>query len=205
MRRLLLLLLLATATALPAAPYRNERCGIELDLPRGWAVGEWGSDWWKHDLRKQDVRCDLGIRPEGWAARAKKSDGFLEPYAIEILVVDQPFRKVARFGGFRQVREFPHGNDDLPGRLGKLEPDEWTIMVRQGDERAEQFHTACCQGVRGATWSHAWNAKNEVGTTTSDVVVLNDRKRHSVYIATQVSEEFTTELKRIVDTFRFIR
>jgi hypothetical protein len=205
MRRLLLLLLLAAATSLRAAPYRNDRCGVAFDLPQGWVVGQWGDDGWKHRLQKKDIRCDLGIRPKGWAERAEKSDGFLMPYAIEILVVDQPFRKVARFGGFMQVREFPHGNDDLPGRLGRLAPDDWTISEREGDERAEQFHTACCQGVRGTSWFRIWNAKHEVGTGTSDVVVLNDRKLHSVYIATQVSEEFTSELNRIVDTFRFNR
>lgn len=203
MRRLLVLLFLTTA--LHAATYRNETCGIEFDLPEGWTVGQWEHNWWSHDFKQKDVRCNLGIRPPGWLKKAKASDGFLEKYAIEILVVDRPFKEIAFFGGFMQVRVYTERVGPPPRRLGNLAPDDWLIAVRQGDEAAQQFHTACCQGVRGETWFHSWNSKNEVGTSTSDVVVLNDRKRHSVYIATQIAESFSSPLKRIVDTWRFIR
>jgi hypothetical protein len=185
MRRLLVLLLLTTA--LHAETYRDEKCGIEFDLPAGWSAGR--TDRWlslEHDLKRSQIRCEFGIRPRGWKKRAAEADGFLAPYAIDIIVADAPFLAVARLAFSRQ-------------------DGQWFIDSRGTSPPAIDFRTACCQAVQGSGWSRAWNKANEVGTATYDIVVLNDRKRHSVYIETEIAEEFETELKRIVNTWRFIR
>jgi hypothetical protein len=185
MRRLLVLLLLTTA--LHAETYRDEKCGIEFYLPAGWSVGDFGAgNWWKHYLKREQVRCELGIRPPGWERRAAEADGFLHPYAIDILVADASFADVSRIFFSR-------------------ENGQWFIGSRGGDVQAEDFTNACCQGVWGHSWCRVWNKHNEVGTKAYEAVVLNDRQKHSVLLQVETDEEFERELKRIVNTWRFIR
>jgi len=185
MRRLLVLLLLTTA--LHARTFRDEKCGVEFELPRGWTAGNLGApDWRKHYLKDEQVRCYIGIRPPGWTRKAADSDGFLRDYTIEILVADAPFDTLARISFFKTG-------------------EGWSTASRGMDTPAEELKTHCCRGVRGSGWSRVWNKKGEIGSEIYEVAVLNDRKQHSAYFYVQLGDSYEADLRGVIKTFRFTR
>lgn len=185
MRRLLVLLLLTSA--LHAETYRDETCGVQFELLRGWTAGNRATPaWQKHYLKDGQVRCNIGIRPTGWVRKAAESDGFLRDYAIEILVADAPFDALARISFFKT-------------------DEGWRTHSRGLDSPAEELITRCCRGLRGSGWSRVWNKEGEVGSESFAVAVLNDRKQRSAFFYVQQGDLYQADLRGVIKTFRFIR
>ena len=82
--------------------------------------------------------------------------------------------------------------DRRPAKIEDLNPWDWGIWVRQGVDAAQQFTTPCCQGVRGLSWGHDEAKDGSKVTIVWEGAVVNDRKRHSVIIASDNEEGFRT-------------
>lgn len=172
MRRTLLALLVLFAANASGEEFRDEKCGIRFELPERWtAVTNPRSGVWTSD--QKEVVCTIGLRAPGWARKhAGDATGLTHEFTATIVVVNGPFLEVARRAGFRREGD---RHWMTPGRS----PHDWLIGVRQGEDPARDFRTACCRAVIGDTWGHARARDGSKASVIATLAVVNDGKGHS--------------------------
>ncbi|HEY8131867.1 MAG TPA: hypothetical protein VII12_08235 [Thermoanaerobaculia bacterium] len=200
MKRLLLVAAFAGAPALGATFHD---CGVTFSYPDRWTAKAGPREQiYLWEYKKNEVRCAIGLRPPGWVRNNDRSTVDLGKWALTIVVIDRPFLEVAWKAGFARAEQMANDDGTLP--FG-LRPGGWGILVRQGVAPAQQFHTTCCQAVRGSSWSHTTSRDGDVATVTSESAVLNDRQGHSAIVDAVVDEQFSDVITQIVTSFRFGR
>lgn len=188
------------------ATYSSARCGIRFDYPAHWRVVPEPKppSWIVKELPRGSARCAFGVRPPGWdAKRRADTTGMLQPHPVMLVLFRATFEAVTLRAGFTHytAAEFPE-QTHWEKKVGE---GGWLIGVRQGDEKAEQTRTSCCQLVIGDTWGHAWDEHDNVYTVTSTLAVVNDYRRNTLYIEGQSADRFHAIVLAIAKSFRTTR
>ena len=174
----------------PSELFTDPGCDVSFRHPRSWEVVRSPDGAFSAGYSGKPLACTFGLRPPGWAAKRRADpSGLLREFRVTIAVVRRPFLEVARRAGFTRVERWEgFAEADRPG----FKDGDWVIAVRQGNARAEQFRTSCCQAVMGETWGNTTAADGSKATLISTIAVVNDRRRHSAII--EGSAEVVKEL-----------
>lgn len=180
-------MLIATLLAATMLTYSSERCGYSFDYPSTWQVVE------NPKAKVRDPRdyekladCAVGLRPRKWREELREAGFDLSPYPVRVTKWNKGFVKAARESFFMQ-------DDD----------GAWTIHSRGVDNPAEEFRTACCQGLIGSSWARIWSKTDEVGTLAWQGAIVNDHKGHSAIVVNDHDGRFTPVVIQIVHSLRF--
>ena len=182
--------------------YVDARCSFSFEYPDTWAaVANPDAGIKEPPLYKQVARCAVGLRPRGWAAKMRLSRLVLSPYPVRVVFWSKSFARAARDSFFIRVGDIEP--QERPSTLQELQPWDWGIGVRQGIDRANQFTTACCQGVRGTSWGHDRAKDGSTVTIVWEGAVVNDRHGDSLVIESDNNERFKVLVDQVVETAQF--
>lgn len=170
--------------------YSSERCGFSFQYPSTWKAVENPAakvqDW--HEYPRVLAKCAVGLRPRKWRDELREAGFNMDAYPVRVTKWNKGFIKAAQDSFFFK-------NEDRNG---------WWMMSRGPELRAEEFRTACCQGLRGSSWSRIWTEKtNEIGSLSWEGALVNDRKGHTVIIESDHDERFHPVVTQVIQSVRF--
>lgn len=179
----------------PFVEFSDPGCNVSFRHPESWVVVR-NPKVFSSEYSGNQLACTFGLYPPEWPAKRRADrSGLLHEFRVTVAVVRRPFLEVAQRTGFTRVERwegFPEA--DQPG----YKDGDWLIAIRQGNARAEQFRTSCCQAVMGGTWGAAWATDGSRATYITTLAVVNDRRRHSAIL-----EGSAAEVKELATSFRF--
>ena len=189
------LILAAGSVIAEDARFHDESCAIAFSYPRTWKAQRVApARVFTHGIDAKLITCTIGLNPPGWAKKRKENELVAE-FAVSLVVARIPFLVAADKAGFVRMDAARADGPDY-----ERVTTRWGIYVRQAIDEAQEFRTACCQAVRGDSWSHAWDSNDEVYSVTSDVSVLNNQRGRSVIVLADEGESFDAVVSRIAET-----
>lgn len=169
--------------------YSSERCGFSFQYPSTWrAVANREAK--VEDPKDYDTlaACAVGLRPRKWRNWAREHGFELHAYPVRVTKWNKGFLEAAQDSFFYKEEE----------RGG------WWMISRGPGLRAEEYRTACCQGLRASSWSRIWTKKtHEVGSLSWEGALVNDRKGHTVIIESDYDARFRPVVTQIIQSVRF--
>jgi hypothetical protein len=181
--------MLITVLAATLLTYTSEQCGFSFQYPSTWkAVANPAAK--VEDPQRYDTlaTCAVGLRPRNWRDEMREHGFELHAYPVRVTKWNKGFLKAARESFFYKAED----------RNG------WRMISRGPEMRAEEFRTACCQGLRASSWSRIWTKKtHEVGSLSWEGALVNDRKGHTVIIESDHDERFHPVVTQIIQSVRF--
>jgi hypothetical protein len=201
---LLAFLVVSSAESAGTKKYVSSVCGFSFEYPESWkAVDNPDAAVMDVGIRagKQPPKCAVGLRPPGWAREIRESALILKAYPVRVVFWNKSFKRAARDSFFIRVGDLEL--DERPSSIRRLQPWDWGIFVRQGIDPAQQFTTACCQGLRGSSWGHERAKDGSKATISWEGAVINDRRGHTLVVESDEDERFRHTVDVILATARF--